>query len=134
MSVRKTASVRGAAGSGTVIGVQVVKTLGFWIALALASFVIGLFILSPLINVASGTHSPPTASTPPSSQAPAPRNHSAVAPITQSRRERATDSDGGISPELENRSEVQRPEPVDDGSASRANDSAARTDPNADHD
>src|SRR5438132_1103991 len=124
MSVRKTASVGGAGSSGSVIGVHVVKTLGFWIALAIASFIVGLFILSPLINVASGSHNVPamTASSLGHTQPPRPASNSAAGPRTESRRERSTDSDVAITPGRDANQDVQSPAPVDDAGTARTND------------
>jgi len=98
MSVRKSAART--ASRDMSGGAQALKSLGFWALLAGASFVIGLFILSPLINVAAGTHSTagaaPTVSAPPSQPAPQP---AAQPVVTPRRAEQPADSDVGINVE-----------------------------------
>jgi hypothetical protein len=133
MSVRKTA-----APAGTVVGLQVVKTLGFWIAMAIFSFVVGLFILSPMINVVRGTQAGPAVNSatsgdpsPPGPSSQRQERGSVAAPSESRGRDRGVDSDVQITTDRDSRHTVQTPERVDD-SVSRRDDSASRTDTNTD--
>lgn len=123
MSVRKSASrsaVRELSGSAHGL-----KSFGVWALAAAASFVVGLFILSPLINVAAGSRSaaPDTSmqSAPAPLPTPAPRSAAptlAVAPHM----DRPVDSDVGISvekPRQAENPEVQTPQGVDQTATGR---------------
>jgi hypothetical protein len=127
MSVRKSAartSARDLSG-----GAQALKSFGVWALLAAASFVVGLFILSPLINVAAGSRSAgPSASAQP---APAPSHQPAPATSTPTltvpqRSDRPVDSDVGISvekPRPAENPEVQAPQGLDQGATGRTDES-----------
>jgi hypothetical protein len=85
-------------------GMQALKSFGFWALLAGASFIVGLFILSPLINVAAGSRSTPQAAVPQAtapttSPRPPSQPSSAVTETPSRRQEQRTDSDVGISVE-----------------------------------
>jgi hypothetical protein len=132
MSVRKSAarsSAREMSG-----GAQAMKSLGIWALLAVASFVVGLFILSPLINAAAGSHSNPQPNT--TVNAPRPSSQPAPGPAASSiapaeKPERRADSEVGISvdkPKPAERSEVQKPLTVDSSAPSQDSATAATGD------
>lgn len=100
-------------------GANLLKSLAFWLLLAGGSFVIGLFIISPLINAAQ-SHSAPAVQ-----PSPNPSPTAVAAPAAPRHEEekatrRAPDAAVDISPETktpEENTEVQKPAGLDENNA-----------------
>ena len=96
MSVRKS-TLR--ASGGQSAGMNLLKNVGFWAFMLIASFLIGFLIISPLINVATGSRADTNpGQTAASNPAPAPSNN-AAAPQSESRRRGENESPIEITPD-----------------------------------
>ncbi len=132
MSVRKSLS-RTPSSSALAL-----RSLGIWALLAIASFIVGLFILSPLINVAAGSHSASPAvnsSASPAPSAPPPSTLAVVPNVTERKRaERPADADVQITtdkPKTQDHSEIQNPQGLDNAGAAPSTGEQSNRDKNA---
>jgi hypothetical protein len=120
MSVRKS-TLRTAGGQST--GMNLLRNVGFWAFMLVGSFLIGFLIISPLINVASGSRSEnkpaPTVTTAPP---PSPENGTSGVSAQPENRRRDNESPVEILPDRSERTgDVQEPSSVDpDGSGRRS--------------
>jgi hypothetical protein len=121
MSVRKS-TLRASGGNST--GVNLLRNVGFWAFMLVGSFLIGFLIISPLINVASGSRGEVKSSgAAANNPSPAPQSASSSAPTSQSERRRDNESPVEISPDRSERTEgsggVQEPSSLDQEEAHR---------------
>lgn len=125
MSVRRS-SMKGYSHSGG--GWGFLKAFGFWVFLFVASFIIGMVIISPLIHIASGTNNPPpssgsTAANQNNNAAPAPQtpsgspspNRALSTPVSPENRSQSTEKPSlELTPDDSERTQIQRRESPDD--------------------
>ena len=120
MSVRRNVSKSGAGDFSS--GTRFLRGVAFWIFLAVLSFVVGLFVVSPLINAASGIHgaSPnPTAnsvtnSAGASSHASPPEENRSTQTLPPAPRRSSTDDNIAITPDSAQRDQPQPARSVDE--------------------